>query len=66
MADLRVVYQQFATGDPMVNGLAGNWSDNCEKLRGTIRALDGYMAIAANRGSRPAYVPLAARPAADS
>jgi hypothetical protein len=66
MADLSVVYQQFASADLVVNGLVGNWSDSCEKLRGTIRELDGYMAIAATRGSRRTYIPLAARPAADS
>jgi hypothetical protein len=52
MADLSVVYRQFASADPVLNGLAGNWSDHCEKLRGTIRTLDGYMIMAASRPSR--------------
>jgi hypothetical protein len=57
MADLSVVYEQLASADPMLNGLAGNWSDNCEKLRRTIRKLDSYMVMAASRGSLQVDVP---------
>lgn len=66
MADLSVVYQQFASADPVVNGMAGNWSDHCEMLRGTIRKLDGYMVSAASRGSHRFDIPFAARPTAGS
>jgi hypothetical protein len=66
MGDLSVVYQQFASADPVVNGLAGNWSDHCEKLRGTIRKLDGYMIMAASRPPHPIEVPQAPGPAAGS
>jgi hypothetical protein len=57
MGDLSAVYQQFASTDPVVNGMAGNWSDHCEKLRGTIRKLDGYMIMAASRPSRRIEIP---------
>jgi hypothetical protein len=66
MADLSMVYRQFATADPAVGGLAGNWSDNCEKLRGTIRELDDYMTIAASLRSHRVEIPPAARPAVGS
>jgi hypothetical protein len=62
MADLSMVYQQFASADPVVDGMAGNWSDNCERLRGTIQKLDRYMVSAASRRSRRNDVPFAARP----
>jgi hypothetical protein len=52
MGDSSVVYQQFASADPKVNGKPGNGSDHCEKLRGTIRKLDVYMIMAASRPSR--------------
>jgi len=64
MADLKVVYQQLAFADPVLNGMAGDWSENCEKLRGTIRKLDGYMVSAAARHS--GQIPLAASPTEDS
>jgi hypothetical protein len=50
-------YEQLVFADPTLNGLAGNWSDNCEKLRRTIRKLDGYMVMAASRGSLQADAP---------
>jgi hypothetical protein len=62
MADLSVVYQQFASADPVVDGMAGNWSDNCDKLRGTIQKLDRYMVSAASQRSRRFEIPFAARP----
>jgi hypothetical protein len=63
MADLKMVYQLFASADPMVNGQAGNWSDNCERLRGRIRNLS---CLASASAGRPLYVPDAARPTTGS
>ncbi len=65
MADLKMVYQLFASADPMVNGLAGNWSDNCERLRGRIRNLSCVASASAGRPRR-VYVPGAARPTTGS
>jgi hypothetical protein len=61
MADLKVVYQLYASADPMVNGLAGNWSDNCERLRGRIRNLSCVVPATSQ-----VYVPFAPRPTAGS
>jgi hypothetical protein len=52
MGDSSMVYQQFASADPTVNGKPGTGSDHCEKLRGTLRKLDVYMIMAASRPSR--------------